>query len=110
MNRATIALVALIFGTALAGTASAQQGAAPQGTPSPSPAGEILLRMTEPVPPGASPQDSVTREDLRELPKPRPDRLPDNVRVTVGVGDPRCLPGEDPLLDTSWARRAPRRR
>lgn len=35
------------------------------------------------------------RDDLREAPAPRADRLSDSIRVTVTVGDPRCLPGED---------------
>ncbi len=36
-----------------------------------------------------------TRDDLRDVPPPRIDKLPDSVRITVTVGDPRCYPGED---------------
>lgn len=36
-----------------------------------------------------------TREDLRDVPPPRADKLSDSVRITVTVGDPRCYPGED---------------
>lgn len=106
MTRAIVVLAALLIGGALAVPASAQESATPRGTPSPSPAGGLLFKLTEPGP--SAPPDSVMRDDLRELPRPRPDRLPDNVRITVS--DPRCLPGEDPLLDPGWARPAPRRR
>ncbi len=35
------------------------------------------------------------RDDLRDVPPPRNDKLSDSVRITVTVGDPRCYPGED---------------
>jgi hypothetical protein len=35
------------------------------------------------------------RDDLRDVPPPRPDKVSDSVRITVTVGDPRCYPGED---------------
>lgn len=106
MTRAIVVLAALLTGGALAVPASAQEAATSKGTPSPSPAAEILFKLTEPG--RVAPPDSVQLDDLRELPRPRPDGLPDNVRITVG--DPRCVPGEDPLLDPRWARPAPRRR
>ena len=80
---------------------SPRAGTAPPGQ---APA-EILLRLTEPARP--RPAESVTGEDLRTLPKPRPDRFPGNVRVYV-VGDPRCEPGED-LFDPGWNRPRSRR-
>jgi hypothetical protein len=55
----------------------------------------ILLKLTEPVRP--VPAETVTRDDLRELPTPRLDKLSEaGVTVTVIQGDPLCLPGDDP--------------
>jgi hypothetical protein len=53
----------------------------------------IFLRMTEP--PRQVPVETITSDDLRDLPPPHIDRLGDHVTVTVVVGDPRCQPGED---------------
>lgn len=64
---------------------------------------DISLTLTETlnrIAPGPS-----TRDDLREIPPPRNDRLSDSVRVTVSVGSPECLPGEDDWI----TQRAPRR-
>ena len=36
---------------------------------------------------------AYTRDDLREVPSPRVDRLSDQVRISVSDGDPLCLPG-----------------
>jgi hypothetical protein len=47
----------------------------------------------------------TSRDDLREIPPPRNDKLSDSVRVTVILGSPDCLPGEDGWI----AQRAPRR-
>lgn len=38
---------------------------------------------------------TLTRDDLREVPSPRLDRQPPQVRVTVIEGDPICLPHRD---------------
>ena len=56
---------------------------------------DILLRLTEPT--RSVPTDAVKRDDFRELPAvPSVGRLSDaGFRVYVGVGDPRCLPGDD---------------
>jgi hypothetical protein len=98
MPRSRIALVALsvlVLGPAVALAAPEQQPpAATVQEPGRSPA-EILLRL-EPPPP--TPADGITADDLRELPRPRPDGLPGNVRIRVGIEDPRCLPGDDLLL------------
>ena len=54
----------------------------------------LLLELTRPSQP--VPIDSITRDDLRDRPAPpHADPLRDTVRFTVGVGDPRCFPGED---------------
>ena len=42
--------------------------------------------------------DSSTRDDIKDRPAPpRADPLREPFRVYVGVGDQRCLPGEDGL-------------
>ena len=71
---------------------------------------DILLRLTEPT--RSVPTDAVKRDDLREIPAVPPvDRLSDaGFRVYVGVGDPRCVPG-DVGADLGRAnRRSPRSR
>ena len=57
---------------------------------------ETLNRLS----PGAT-----TKDDLREIPPPKNDKLRDNTRVTVIVGSDACLPGED-----GWAGPRPARR
>jgi len=41
---------------------------------------------------------SSAKDDLREIPKPKNDKLSDAVRVTVSVGDGQCLPGEENMM------------
>jgi hypothetical protein len=65
------------------------------GQESPAHTGILLQKLVEPEPAGR--RDTLTRDDLRELPPPRVDRLSDHVQFSAGVGDPRCLPGEDGL-------------
>jgi hypothetical protein len=56
----------------------------------------LLLELSRPAQP--LPIDSMTRDDIRDRPAPpRADPLREPFRVYVGVGDPRCLPGEDGL-------------
>jgi hypothetical protein len=45
------------------------------------------------------------KDDLREIPKPKNDKLSDTVRVTVSVGDGQCLPGEDNMMIPRSGRR-----
>jgi hypothetical protein len=68
----------------------------------------IRLTLTETldrIGPGLS-----TRDDLREIPPPRNDKLSDTVRVTVSLGSPECLPGEDGWIAPRAARRPARSR
>jgi hypothetical protein len=66
---------------------------------------EFLLKLSEPVRP--VPAETVTRDDLRELPTPRLDKLSEaGVTVTVIQGDPLCLPGDDPWRINSRPRPA----
>jgi hypothetical protein len=54
----------------------------------------LLLQLSQPAQP--VPVDSITRDDIRDRPAPpRTGPLREPFRVYVGVGDPRCLPGED---------------
>jgi hypothetical protein len=85
------------------GLAPAQQ---PPASQPPAQPGISLQQFMDSTPP--RPADSITREDLRNLPSPAIDRLPQAVRVNVMVGDPRCVPGED-LFDTPRPRLPSRR-
>src|SRR5258705_12607158 len=53
----------------------------------------LLLQMSRP--PQSVPIDSSMRDDIQARPAPRADSLTQPFRVYVGVGDPRCFPGED---------------
>jgi hypothetical protein len=80
-------VLALLVG-AMAPTASHAQHASPAQPPS------IDLTLTETLQ-RLSVDSAPSKEDLRDVPPPRPNRLSENVRITVIVGDPRCVPGED---------------
>lgn len=71
---------------------SAPESVAPEGRPVPQ-ASILLQQLTGPRAP--APRDSVTRDDLRDLPTPRADRLSESSRIIIVVGDPRCFPGEE---------------
>lgn len=73
-------------------------GLAPAGhgqslPPQPVPRPPDLRFTIEQGAPGADSR-GLRKDDLREVPAPRVDRLPENVTVNVTVGDPTCLPGE----------------
>ena len=54
----------------------------------------LLFKLTEPA--ARVPAETVTRDDLREPPTPRLDKLSDRgVTVTVVGDDPLCLPGDE---------------
>ena len=68
----------------------------------------LLLQMTQPA--ESVSIDSNRRDDIRDRPAPpSTDKLRDTVRFSVGVGDPRCFPGEDGLGPGSFGG-GPRRR
>ncbi len=95
-----VAIGALVLVAGVAPTAPAQE--------TPAKPGILLEQLTAPTP--VAPPGSMTRDDLRELPPPRGDRLSDAVHFQVIVTDPRCLPGEDMPLDSWRAGRPSRRR
>ncbi len=86
-----LSLGAFVLGLAAAPAGFAQQPPAPAPPESPRPS--ILFQIAPP--PEVRPNSSLTRDDVQHVPPPRPDRLSDSGRITVTVGDPRCLPGED---------------
>ena len=87
MNRA-IRIAMLLVGVALVVPVYAQ--APPQPN--------ILLQMSRPQQPMAV--ESSMRDDIQNRPSGSraPDPFGDTFRVSVGIGDPRCFPGEDGLM------------
>ncbi|HXJ81692.1 MAG TPA: hypothetical protein VMS64_23785 [Candidatus Methylomirabilis sp.] len=86
-----VGVVALVAGAGHVSPVRAQE------TPKP----DINMTLTETInrmPPGPS-----TRDDIREIPPPKSDKLSDTARVTVVVGD-NCLPGDDMGIPRSFRR------
>ena len=81
--RGLIGLIVLVLGTGYVPAASAQEVRQP----------DIGLTLTEALKLKAGP--ASTRDDYREVPPPKNDRLSDTARVTVTLGSPQCFPGED---------------
>ena len=74
----------LLFGAVVVAPACAQEPAQPN----------LLLQMSRPA--QSLPIDSTMRDDIQDRPAPpRADPLRESFRLYVGVGDPRCFPGED---------------
>jgi hypothetical protein len=100
MNRAT-RIAMLLVGAAFVGSAYAQAPAPTQPN--------ILLQMSRPQQPMAV--ESSMRDDIQNRPAPPRDPLQDSFRLYVGVGDPRCFPGEDGFMPDrlpNGTRRRPR--
>jgi hypothetical protein len=99
MNRAT-RIAMLLVGAAFVVPAYAQAPTQPN----------ILLQMSRPQQPMAV--ESSMRDDIQNRPAPpRADPLQDPFRLYVGVGDPRCFPGEDGFMPErlpNGSRRRPR--
>lgn len=77
----------LLACTAVVVPASAQEPARPN----------LLLEISRPQ--QAIPIDSSMRDDILARPAPpRADPLRDSFRLHVGVGDPRCFPGEEGFI------------
>src|SRR5512134_477784 len=77
---------------AIAGFAPAAQGQ--ESTPPP-------LIFTLPAIPPPTGERTITRDDLRDLPPPRIDRLPSSVSATFIMDDGQCLPGESAAFSRS---------
>ena len=54
--------------------------------------------------------DSPPAPDLRDLPQVKMDKLSDQLPITIILGDPRCYPGEDGLMDPRQLNRSSRSR
>ena len=52
--------------------------------------------------------DSPPTPELRDLPKAKMDKPSEQLPITVTLGDPRCLPGEDGFTDPRLLRRSRR--
>jgi hypothetical protein len=98
MNRAT-RIAMLLVGAASVVPAYAQEPPQPN----------ILLQMSRPQQPIAV--ESSMRDDIQNRPAPPRDPLRDSFRLYVGVGDPRCFPGEEGFMPErlpNGTRRRPR--
>jgi len=91
-------LIGVLLGAGFVLVASAQEASQP-AQPQPN-IGLTLTETLNKLAPTAS-----SKDDLREIPKPKNDKLSDNVRITVSVGDGQCLPGEDGLVSPRTGRR-----
>ena len=97
-----VAMVVVVTGLLLMGSAPVPAAYAQEAAPP-----RIGITLSETL--NSIAKDAATREDFREVPTPRADRLSDAVRVTVTVGDPQCFPGEDRWTGLEGLnRRAPR--
>ncbi len=80
--------------------ASAQDSTAPQKLPL------TIFEQAQPI----VPPDAVSRDTLKNLPPPKPDRLSDVVTGTVVIDGPQCLPGEPGFVGPDPMRLPGRRR
>ena len=84
--RLATGIAVLFMGAAFAALASAQDPPKPN----------LLFELSRPS--QSISIESNTRDDIKDRPAPpRADPLREPFRVYVGVGDQRCLPGEDGL-------------
>jgi len=91
-------LIVALVGAGGVLVASAQEASQkPQAPPN---IGLTLTETLNKLAPNAS-----SKDDLREIPKPKNDKLSDTVRITVSVGDGQCLPGEDGWVSPRTGRR-----
>ena len=67
------------------------------------------IRMLLTKPQGRVMSDALSVPDLRDLPQPKMDKPPVEPPITIVVGDPRCLPGEDGFASFGQANRRRRR-
>lgn len=82
--------------------------AAPASGQDPAPAQKLPLTIFETQP--IVPPEAVSRDTLKDLPPPKPDRLSDVVRGTVVIDGPQCLPGEPGFVGPDPMRLPGRRR
>ena len=68
---------------------------------------DIRMLLTQPQ--GRVTPDAASVPNLRDLPQPKMDKPPVEPPITIVVGDPRCLPGEDGFASFGQANRRRRR-
>jgi hypothetical protein len=68
---------------------------------------DIRMLLTQPQ--GRVTSDAASVPNLRDLPQPKMDKPPVEPPITIVVGDPRCLPGEDGFASLGQANRRRRR-
>lgn len=96
--RSVANIAMLLIGAAIVAPACAQEPTQPN----------LLLQLSPPAKPVTI--DSMMRDDIKDrAAPPRADPLQEPFRVYVGVGDPRCVPGEDGLGIEPMGRGARRR-
>ena len=93
-------LIGMLIGAGCVLAAQAQEASQPPQTQPPANIGLTLTETLNKLAPSAS-----SKDDLREIPKPKNDKLSDTVRITVSVGDGQCLPGEDGWVSPRTGRR-----
>lgn len=77
---------------------------AQQSRPTPN----LRMLLTQPTP-SVTP-DSPPAPDLRDLPQGKMDKPSTRLPVTVVIGDPRCSPGEDGMVEPRQLGRSNRSR
>jgi len=101
--------IALAVGVALVGAGGvpavyAQEAKGAQEAKQPP---DIRMLLTQPQ--NRVPPDAAAVPDLRDVPMPKMDKPPVQPPITIMVGDPRCLPGEDGLSGFPQVNRRSRR-
>src|SRR5262249_13529258 len=95
---------ALVLGALTLGLGALTTAHGQESRPTP----DIRMLLTQPNPRIAP--DSPPAPDLRDLPQGKIDKPPTHPPITVIVGDPRCYPGEDGMIDPSQLGRGNRSR
>jgi hypothetical protein len=103
-----IGILGLLVSAAYLPPVHAQEAAGPDISSTQDAVPDISLTLTETL--NSMAPSGQTRDDIREIPPPRNDKLSDSTRVTVIVGTDQCLPGEDGWVSQRSFRRAPRLR
>jgi hypothetical protein len=69
---------------------------------------DLRMLLTQPNPRVAP--DSPPAPDIRDLPQGKMDKPPTQLPITVVIGDPRCYPGEDGMVEPRQLGRSNRSR
>ena len=98
--------IVMAMSVLLAGLGSIPAADAQDAKPQP----DIRMLLTQPSNRVAAP-DAPPTPELRDLPQAKMDKLSDRpAPITVILGDPRCYPGEDGMMDPRQLRSSRSRR